>query len=115
MPGTIAARWTATRGRLATWAYTRNVAFLPKRLTSLAIVIALSGSPAVLSACMAICLQGEATAGSHTETQSAGHAAHVAAGPAGASGHAHHGAPVSTSRARQRRGLRRPTTRRMDT
>ena len=31
---------------------------LPKRLTSLAIVIALSGSPAVLSACMALCLQG---------------------------------------------------------
>lgn len=58
MPGTITAPWTATRGRLVTWGYTRNVASLPKRLTSLAIVIALSGSPAVFSACMSLCLQG---------------------------------------------------------
>ncbi len=94
MPGTITTRRTATRGRLATWAYTRNVASLAKRLTSLAIVIALSGSPAVLSACMALCLQDMATA-SHTDSQLAGHAAHVAAAPAGASAHAHHGSPVS--------------------
>ena len=96
----ITARWTATRGRLVTWAYTWNVASLPKRLTSLAIVIALSGSPAVLSACMALCLQGVATAASHTDGQSAGHTAHVAAAvPAGASTHAHHGSPVSNESA----------------
>ena len=96
MPGTITARWTATRGRVATWAYTRNVASLPKRLTSLAIAIALSGSPAVLSACMALCLQGVATAASHTDSQSAGHAAHLGTpAPAGASAHAHHGSSVS--------------------
>ena len=100
MPGTITARWTAIRGRLATWAYTRNVASLPKRLTSLAIVIALSGSPAVLSACISLCLQGVATAASHTDSQSAGHAAHSSAAiPAGASAHAHHGSPVSNESA----------------
>lgn len=99
MPGTITTRRTATRGRLATWAYTRNVAPLPKRLTGLAIVIALSGSPAVLSACMALCLQDMATA-SHTDSPSAGHAAHVtAAVPAGASAHAHHASPVSNGSA----------------
>ena len=103
MPGTTTARWTATRGRLATWAYTPNVASLPKRLTSLAIVIALSGSPAVLSACMALCLQGVATAASHPDSQSAGHAAHLAAVvPPGASAHAHHGAPVSNESAATR-------------
>ena len=100
MPGTITARRTATRSRLATWAYTRNVASWPKRLTSFAIVIALSGSPAMLSACMALCLQGVATAASHPDSQSAGHAAHVAAAvPAGASAHAHHGSRVSNESA----------------
>ncbi len=95
MPRTITHWWTATRGRSATRAYTRIVASLPKRFTSLAIVIALSGSPAVLSACMALCLQDVATAAAHTDSQSAGHAAHLAAAPAGASAHAHHGSPVS--------------------
>ena len=54
-------------GPAGDWAYTRSVASLPNELTSLAMAIALSGSPAVLSACMAVCLQGEATAGSHTD------------------------------------------------
>jgi len=99
MPGTTTVRWTATRSRLATWAYTRNVASLPKRLTSFAIVIALSGSPAVLSVCMALCLQGVATAASLTASQSAGHAAHLTAAPAGASAHAHHGSPVANESA----------------
>jgi len=94
MPETVTARWAATRGRLATCGYTRSVA-LPKRLTSLAIAIALSGSPAVLSACMALCLPGVDTAASNTDSQSAGHAAHLAAAPAGASAHAHHGSSVS--------------------
>jgi hypothetical protein len=67
---------------------------MPKRLTSLAIVIALSGAPAVLSACMALCLQGVVTAASHSESQSAGHAAHRAAAPAVPAAHAHHGSPV---------------------
>ena len=92
--------WTATRGRLASWAYTLNVASLPQRLTSLAIVTALSGSPAALSACMALCLQGVATATSHTDSKSAGHGAHVAAvAQAGVSAHAHHGSPVSNESA----------------
>ena len=99
MPGTMTVRWAATRGRLATWAYTRNVASLPKRLTSLAIVIALSGSPAVLSACMALCLPGVVTAASDTDSPSAGHAAHLAVSPASASAHAHHGSPVSNESA----------------
>ena len=65
-------------------------------MTGLALVIALSGSPAVLSACMAVCLQGVATAASHTDTQATGHAAHVTATvPAVASAHAHHASPVS--------------------
>ena len=98
MPGTVTTRWTATGGRLAPSAYTRSVASLPKRMTGLALVVALSGSPAVLSACMAVCLQGVATAASHTDTQSTGHAAHVTATvPAGASAHAHHASPVSNA------------------
>ncbi len=100
MPGTITTRRTATGGQLATSAYTRNVASLPRRMTGLALVIALSGSPAVLSACMAVCLQGVATAASHTDSQSTGHAAHVTATvPAGASAHAHHASPVSNESA----------------
>jgi hypothetical protein len=96
VPGITIARWTATWDRLATWAYTRNVTSLPKRLTSLAIVIALSGSPVVLSACMALCPQGMAIAASDTYSQSA----HVtAAVPAGATAHAHHASPVSNESA----------------
>lgn len=96
MPGTVTTRRTATGGRLAPSAYTRSVASLPKRMTGLALVVALSGSPAVLSACMAVCLQGVATAASHTDTQATGHAAHVTATvPAVASAHAHHASPVS--------------------
>ena len=79
---------------MPTCAYTRRVASLPKRLTSLAIVIALSGAPAVLSACMALCLQGVVTAASHSGNQAAGDAGHPAATPAGAAAHAHHGSPV---------------------
>ena len=100
MLGTNIARWTATRSGLASWAYTRDVASLPKRLTTLAIVIAVSGSPAVLSACMAFCLQGVAHAASHPDSQSAGHAADlVAAIPTSASAHAHHASPVSNESA----------------
>jgi hypothetical protein len=53
--------------------------------------IALSGSPAVLSACMALCLDNPATAGA---TQ-ADHSAHGMAEPAAASLHAHQGADAS--------------------
>jgi hypothetical protein len=98
MPETMTARWAATRSRLATCGYTRSVV-LSKRLTSLAIAIALSGSPAVLSACMALCLPGVHTAASDTDTQPAGHAAPLAAAPASASAHAHHGSPVSNESA----------------
>ncbi len=95
MPGVITARWTATRGRLAIWAYTRNVASLPKRLTSLATVIALSGSPAVLSTCMALCLQ-DVPAMAHKHGASVEHAAQAqAATPVAVSGHSHHGSPTA--------------------
>ena len=94
MPETITAQGAATGGGPATCGYTRSVASLPKRLTSLAIMIALSGAPAVLSACMALCLQGVVTAAAHPESQAAGHAGHRAAAPAVAAARAHHGSPV---------------------
>jgi hypothetical protein len=94
MPETMTARWAAPRSRLATCGYTRSV--VPsKRLTSLAIAIALSGAPAVLSACMALCLPGVGKAPSDTDSQSAGHAVHLAVSPASSSAHAHHGSPAS--------------------
>lgn len=98
MPGTITVRWTATRGCLATWGYARNAASLPKRLTSLAIVIALSGSPAVLSVCMALCQPGVATAASHEGSPPEGHSVHASApATAVASVYDHHGSSGSNA------------------
>jgi len=77
------------------WGYTANVTSWAQRLVSFATVIAVSGSPAVLSVCMAQCLPaGPAAATSMDHGPAAGHAAHAPA-PAAASGHAHHAAPAS--------------------
>jgi hypothetical protein len=90
-------RGTEVWGRRTPWAYTRKVVSFPKRLTSLAIVFALSGSPAVRSACTAYCLHGvQPSAAAHEGMTSEGHAAHTSvAAPAVASVHAHHGSSAS--------------------
>ena len=75
------------------WAYTRDVAFLAKRLTTIATVFALSGSPAALYACMALCLQAAPMAAmAHEHGAPVPHAAPV---PAVAAGHAHHTSPAA--------------------
>ena len=75
--------------------YTPIVASWAERLVSFATVIAVSGSPAMLSACTAQCLQaGAAAATSLDHGPAAGHAAQAPASAA-TSGHAHHAAPAS--------------------
>jgi len=65
------------------------------RLTCFVMAFALSGSPAVLSACMALCLDSPVAANS-TEATQVGHAGHSAVTvPAAVSPHAHHGTPAS--------------------
>jgi hypothetical protein len=60
-------------------------------VTSFVMAFALSGSPAVLSACMALCVDSPAIVATSHGTQS-GHAGHAAATePAATSLHAHHG------------------------
>ncbi len=77
------------------WAYTRGVGSFGHRLTSVVMAFALSGSPAVLSACMALCLDSPVAANTTDATQ-AGHEDHaVVTEPAAASPHAHHGTAVS--------------------
>jgi len=73
------------------------VSSFASRLTSLATVFALSGFPAVLSACMALCVQGvPVVAMAHQDGASAGHAAHAPAPmPAAASDHSHHRSPAA--------------------
>lgn len=76
-------------------AYTPDVASWPRRLTSLATVIALSGCPAMLSTCMALCLPtAPMTAMAHKQDTPVGQAA-PASTAAGVSGHSHHGAPAA--------------------
>lgn len=88
-----------TRGRddAMRWAYTREVTSWVKQLTSLTTALALSGSQAVLTACMALCLSGvPAAAASHVDSAAVGQAAHASApAPAVSSGHAHHAAPAT--------------------
>jgi hypothetical protein len=71
------------------------VASFAQRLTSVAMAFALSGSPAVLSACMALCLDSPVAASANGGTQP-GHNGHNGHGgmtePAAESPHAHHGA-----------------------
>ncbi len=89
---------TAPLARPFNVAYTRNVVSWAHRLTSLAVALALSGSPAVLAACMALCVESPVTAAAQTSQAHAGHGAHSAAAavPA-ASSHAHHGAAATQS------------------
>ena len=88
------ARLGASR-RHATRAYTRDVASLAGRLTSLVLAFALTGSPALLAACMAFCLHGSVAAATPTTDPHRGHSAHSAeADPAAR--HVHHGASAAT-------------------
>lgn len=78
-------------------AYTRGVGSFAHRLTSFVMAFALSGSPAVLSACMALCLDSPMVAASATDGMQADHKGHGAvAEPAAVSPHAHHGTAAST-------------------
>lgn len=80
-----------------TWAYTPGVGSFALRLTSVVMAFALSGSPAVLAACMALCLDSPMAAASATDGPPADHQGHGAvAEPAAASPHAHHGTAAST-------------------
>lgn len=63
-----------------------------KRLTSLATVLAVSGAPAVLSACMAQCVQAAMTAMADKQGAPVEQAA-PASTEAVVSGHSHHGSP----------------------
>jgi hypothetical protein len=91
---------TKARGVAATsnpgCAYTRGVVSFAQRLTSVAMAFALSGSPAVLSACMALCLDSPVAASAMGDTQP-GHNGHGGmTEPAAESPHAHHGTAAPT-------------------
>lgn len=83
----------ATRDRRAPSAYTRKVPSLSERLTSVAVVFALAGSPLVRPACTAVCLHGGETGTAVPEVVvSAEHAGHApVAAPVATSIHTHHG------------------------
>lgn len=83
------------------WRYTRNVVSVAKRLTSLATVLALSGSPAAVAACMAACLHGvPAAAVAHESDVAVAHAGHASSPqPSAASEHAHHATPAAPASA----------------
>ena len=75
------------------WAYTGGVASWAKRLTSVATVFALSGSPALLSACMALCFQVAPMAAMAADHGGPMGQAVAASTVAVVSGHSHHGSP----------------------
>lgn len=78
------------------WAYTRGVGSFAHRMTSFVMAFALSGSPAVLTACMPLCLDSPMAAASAMDGTQADHEGHGAvAEPAAASPHAHHGTAAS--------------------
>lgn len=84
--------WTSGPG----CAYTRGVASFAQRLTSVAMAFALSGSPAVLSACMALCMDSPVAASAMGGTQP-GHNGHGGmTEPAAESPHVHHGTAAPT-------------------
>ena len=89
------ARFGGSR-RHSTRAYTRDVASLVHRLTSLALAFALTGSPALLAACMAFCLHGSVEAATGAAHPHAGHGAQQAEAAPAASGHVHHGVSAAT-------------------
>jgi hypothetical protein len=77
------------------WTYTRTVGSFAHRVTSFVMAFALSGSPAVLSACMALCLDSPVAANT-TDVAKRGHDDHAAVTePAATSPHAHHGTAAS--------------------
>jgi hypothetical protein len=84
--------WTQVRGGSTIEAYTRDVVSWARRLTSLATMLALSGTPALLPVCMVLCLGGApVTAMDGDDGASMGHAAHGAAPSSNAaSGQLHH-------------------------
>lgn len=76
--------------------YTRSMSSRTKQLASVVTVVVLSGAPAMLSACAALCLPGivHAAAGQEDQALSAVEAVdHVAA-----SSHAHHAASVAPAK-----------------
>ena len=85
---------TQARGRSSSvHAYTQDLMLWLRQAASLVAVFALSGSPAVLSACMAACLQAGPVALPIEQGASAAHAPRPAASspaPDVASEHAHH-------------------------
>lgn len=92
---TLAGGSIGARGCQKLWAYTRDVVSWPKRLISLAMVVALSGSPAVLSACMALCLgAAPMPATNHSHRAPAGQTAEAPAATV-VPVHSHHGASAS--------------------
>lgn len=71
--------------------YTQNVASFANRLVCLGMALALSGSPAVMATCLALCLASPSSAAGHMGHASAQHEGHdEAAQPAAVSPHAHH-------------------------
>ena len=90
---------TDAKGGHPLWAYTRSVLSWPKKLTSVAMVVALSGSPAVLTACMALCFEAAPMAAMAHEHDAA--AGQMAPAPTAAvmPGHAHHGAATTPAAA----------------
>ncbi len=78
--------------------YTQNVASFANRLVCLGMALALSGSPAVMATCLALCLASPASATGHAGPGSTHHDAHDgAAEPAAVSPHAHHSAESSSA------------------
>jgi hypothetical protein len=100
MLSTQAGGSTGAKGDQTLWAYTRNVLSWPKRLTSVAMVVALSGSPAVLSSCMALCFEAAPIAAmAHKHDAPAGQTAPAPTAAVMPAGHAHHGAATTPAAA----------------
>jgi len=74
--------------------YTRDVGSRAHRLVSVVLAFALSGSPAVLAACTALCMDS-AVAAHAADATPAGHQGHGAITDAGVAPHAHHSSPAS--------------------
>lgn len=78
------------------WAYTQGVGSFAHRLTSFVMAFALSGSPAALSACMALCLDSPVAASAVGDTQPAHNGHRGMTEPAAESPHVHHGTAAPT-------------------
>lgn len=85
---------------------------MPRRLTSLVTVLALAGSPAAVSACIAACLQvTPAAAMTHDEGAAVDHREHASTPPQVAtSGHAHHASSAAPAPAASAGDRSLPTT-----